>query len=236
MSFNYQNYFHTFFPEISPEQIGQLKEYVDLLKLFNKRMNLISRVDINRIWENHILPSTIAPKMVDFPTSSALLDLGSGAGLPGIPLKIIRPDLQVVLVDSIRKKTLFLRKVVEQLGLKNVIVLNHRLDTKHAPHQLQEKFNIVTARAVSSIENLWRLTNCLLKPGGFLLLWKGKEDLQDLKTCALKFSFKYHIFRPSTQFFCYSTRLNHLLLFKISKGVVTGESDISENNASTNKF
>lgn len=181
------------FPQIAEEQNRQLSGYMKLLAQWNQRINLVSRREVERLWENHILPSTIPLTLVDIEPRSRVLDIGSGGGLPGIPLKIIRPDLQIVMVDSIRKKVLFLKAAIAELGLENIAAVNQRVEVLSQRSEFQGVFDVVTARAVSSISQLARWGIPFLKKSGFLLLWKGRSDLDELKSAAARLKFSYQI-------------------------------------------
>jgi 16S rRNA (guanine527-N7)-methyltransferase len=206
---------HRMFSDISEDQSLQLNKYAQLIKEHQQRFQLVSRTDIHRLMENHIIPSLIAPQIIDIPPGITMIDIGSGAGLPAIPIKIIRPDLQYVLVESARKKTLFLRKTVETLHLSGIHVLNFRLGTEPSPIDLTHKFFIVTARAVTSLENLFLLSQSLLIGGGFMIFWKGEKDLAELRQAAEKFRFSYQIFDPPLKYYQFSAKLKTMKLFQI---------------------
>jgi len=167
------------FPEPTPEQIQQLRKYIALLLDWNQRINLISPNDEERIAERHILESLAVLSAWPFPQNAAVLDLGSGGGFPGIPLKILRPDLAMTLLESRQKKTLFLNAAVHELKLSNCRVVNAR-----AEELTKERFSIVLARAVADLKTLWEWSRPLLVEGGVLLAMKGGEldnELQTLK-------------------------------------------------------
>jgi 16S rRNA (guanine527-N7)-methyltransferase len=150
-----------------------LAQYIELLEKWSQRTNLISLHDQRRIVRRHITDSFAFCQATVIPPGAAVLDLGSGAGLPGIPLAIIREDLQITLLDSKRMRALFLREVVEQLGLLNVRVLNERVEALAR----QRSFNVVTARAVASVEQLWEWSKELLLPGGRMVTQKGRGEM-----------------------------------------------------------
>jgi 16S rRNA (guanine527-N7)-methyltransferase len=202
-------------PGISAEKILKLNRFVELINEYNKRFNLISKTDVNKLWENHILPSLIVIKLVEFPLGAAVLDVGSGAGLPGIPIKILRPDLNMYLIDSVRKKVLFQRRVKDALYLSNLYLYNSRLGVDPEPLEFKEKFLIVMARAVTSIENLYYLTHKMIHNKGFLLLWKGINDLEELERTKIKFNFSSEIIEPPEDFQKLSTKINTMRFIKI---------------------
>jgi len=156
---------------LSEAQMICLYKYIEILLDWNKRTNLVSKNDESRIVERHIGESLSVPHVIDLPTGGCVMDLGSGAGFPGLPLKIIRPDLNMVLVESKRKKTLFLKEVTELLNLSGLEIITKRvenLDTKR-----QRTFDIVIARAVATISILWKWSEPYLKTNGALIAMKG---------------------------------------------------------------
>jgi len=168
------------FPEPAPEQIEQLRKYIDLLLDWNQRINLISPNDEERIAERHILESLAVLSAWPFLQNASVLDLGSGGGFPGIPLKIVQRDLTMTLLESRQKKTLFLKAAVQELKLSNCHVVNARVEelTKTSG----EKFSIVIARAVADLKTLWESSRTLLVSGGVLLTMKGGDLDEELKT------------------------------------------------------
>ncbi len=137
---------------LSGEQLALLENYVDLLVDWNSKVNLISRSDIGNLWFRHILHSLSILLLVAIPQNLKVLDLGSGGGLPGVPLAIVRGDLKVTLLDSIRKKVTALRDIVSTLGLTNVAIIAGRAeDITHDDH---DGFDLVVARAVGPLADL----------------------------------------------------------------------------------
>jgi 16S rRNA (guanine527-N7)-methyltransferase len=135
---------------------GLLSAYVDQLLLWNKRINLVSRKDEENIWESHILHSLSPLFVLDMPAGIRVLDLGSGGGLPGIPLAIVHGGLEVTLLDSIRKKTVALQEIVRSLGLQGVTVVHGRAEEVCRRVSLRGSFEVVIARAVAPLVDLVR--------------------------------------------------------------------------------
>lgn len=110
-----------------------------------------------------------------------ILDIGSGGGFPGIPLAIMRSDWHFTLVESVAKKAAFLRTLIKELELKNVEVINERVENLNHESKFKEKYNIVTARAVTNLTKLIKYAYPLLKPKGFLAAYKSKDIDLELK-------------------------------------------------------
>jgi len=143
--------------QLDPVSVEMLKEYVSSLLSWNTRINLISRTtDASDVWVAHILHSISPLFFVDIPADSRLLDIGSGGGLPGIPLAIVRRDMDVTLMDSIRKKTAALENMVHELGLPNVTVVTGRAEDQESSPILSSQFDVITARAVAPLPDLIR--------------------------------------------------------------------------------
>jgi 16S rRNA (guanine527-N7)-methyltransferase len=144
----------------------KLLAYLALLDKWNRVYNLTAVRDAERMVSHHLLDSLAA---VPYFQGETVLDVGSGGGLPGIPLAIARPDLQVTLIDSIAKKTAFLLQAKAELGLGNLAVVTGRVED----FRPATGFDIITSRAFSDLKEFVNLTRHLLKPGGRWLAMKG---------------------------------------------------------------
>lgn len=145
---------------------AKLLAYLALLDKWNRVYNLTAVRDTERMVSHHLLDSLAA---VPFFEGETVLDVGSGGGLPGIPLAIARPELQVTLIDSIAKKTAFLLQAKAELGLANLNVVTSRVEDFRPP----TSFDIITSRAFSDLKEFVTLTRHLLKPTGHWLAMKG---------------------------------------------------------------
>jgi 16S rRNA (guanine527-N7)-methyltransferase len=172
-------------------------------------------MDIEQVWVNHIFPSLLANVLLPFPLGVAVLDLGSGGGLPGMPLKIIRPDLKVVLLDSSQKKTAFLRMVVIKLDIPGVEIVTTRISPPAAKEKLTGRFRVITARAVANFENLIECSESLLGPAGYLLAWKGESDLAELQRSVLDKAVHYEIVRVPEIYWPISGKFEQLCFVKL---------------------
>ncbi len=167
---------------LEAEQRMLLYRYLELIEEWNERINLVSRRDIAFLAEKHLADSLSWARLPIMPQSGGALDLGSGAGFPGIPLSILKPELQVLLLDSISKKASFLRTAVSALELKNAAVLCERAERLAGKRY---KFDVITARAVAALERLWQWSRPLLKRGGFLAAQKGGDLSEELRLLKL---------------------------------------------------
>ncbi|MBM3328466.1 MAG: 16S rRNA (guanine(527)-N(7))-methyltransferase RsmG [Calditrichaeota bacterium] len=154
---------------------NMLNRYRARLLAENLRQNLISRSGspelADRLIAGSLLPVRIIPEIV----ASPLLDIGSGGGLPGIPLKIVRPNLEVTLLDAKRSKTLFLKRVVRELGLEGVDVVWNRVESFAQEARNKDAFRTVVSRAVGDWPSLLTASGTLLANGGHLILWCTPE-------------------------------------------------------------
>ncbi len=139
---------------------------------------LLGPREVPRIWDRHILNSAVLAELVD--EGRVVADVGSGAGLPGIPLAIARPDLEVVLIEPLLRRSDFLTETVAALGLDRVSVLRSRAEDVRPP----ARFDVVTARAVAPMDRLAGWTLPLLRPGGVLLALKGRSVSEELRDSA----------------------------------------------------
>lgn len=136
------------FPAVSSEKLDLFDRFVKALRSHNQHVNLISRKNEERIWEEHILHSLGIAKVIDFRPGTKVLDYGTGGGLPGIPLAILFPEADFLLVDSIGKKVRVVSEIVAELGLKNVRTRHCRVE------DLQERFDFAVSRAVTALPRM----------------------------------------------------------------------------------
>ncbi len=159
--------------KLNSAQLDLFKAYIELLLKWNGKVRLISTADESRIVKRHIIESLVVASLNRISPNSAVLDLGAGAGLPGIPLKIADPTLRLTLLDSRRMKALFLEEAVRSLNLSETQVVHDRAEK--IAEKFAGKFDRVVVRAVSSLYNLWQWSSPVLKNGGMLLAQKGGD-------------------------------------------------------------
>jgi 16S rRNA (guanine527-N7)-methyltransferase len=149
---------------VSETQVKQLEEYVRLLLRWNQEVNLISRKDEENVWEHHILHCASLLFNISISSTAKVVDLGTGGGLPGIPIKILVPTLSMVLVDSVKKKTQAVADIVHQLSLTNVNVECSRAEQLGTKRGFHNEFDYVIARGVAELNKLAQWSFPLLKP------------------------------------------------------------------------
>lgn len=173
-----------YFPNLTELQINQFKQLYDLYVDWNSKINVVSRKDIESLYEKHVLHSLALAKYVQFENGTKVLDIGTGGGFPGIPLAIMFPNVEFTLCDSIGKKIKVAEEISNAIGLKNTDFVVGRVEN------LKEEYHFIISRAVAPMESLYRWTqdyidvNCFnAKLNGYLLLKGGdlKEEIKDLK-------------------------------------------------------
>ena len=159
---------------VTKENLASLAKYKDLLVEYNKKFNLTAIKSDEEIYLKHFYDSLTLIKAYSLNGNLKLLDIGTGAGFPGIVLKIFYPDLELTLLDSNHKKIAFLEVVIKELNLKNVTCINSRAE--NLPKTYREYFDIVTSRAVAHLRILLELSIPYLKVGGKLIAMKGLSE------------------------------------------------------------
>ena len=136
---------HKYFPDLTEKQIEQFTDLQQLYQHWNAQINVISRKNIDTLYTNHILHSLAIAKVIQFEKGTKILDIGTGGGFPGIPLAILFPEVDFLLVDSIGKKIKVVNEVSKAIGLTNVIALNERAEN------IKDTFDFVVSRAVTNM-------------------------------------------------------------------------------------
>ena len=147
-----------YFADFTPGQSEQFSALYDLYKTHNERINVISRKDIDSLYEKHVLHSLSIAAVTEFAPGTSILDIGTGGGFPGIPLAIFFPDVQFCLADSIAKKISVVEAVVSALGLTNVTTRNIRVEQIR-----NQRFDYTISRAVAPLKDLWSWSKPLLR-------------------------------------------------------------------------
>lgn len=157
---------------VSDAVLAQLRIYADALLHYNEHTNVTAITDLMGVYVRHFLDSVALAPYLGTP-EGALIDLGTGAGFPGVPLKLLYPGLRLSLVDSVGKKTAFLAQLVDLLGLTQVRVITDRAETLGRARAEREQYDLVTARAMAELRVLLEYGLPLLRVGGRMLAPKG---------------------------------------------------------------
>ena len=168
--------------EISQEKLEIYRSLYGIYKDLNDKVNLISRKDFENFYLHHIIHSLSITKFELIKDENSIIDLGTGGGLPGIPLAIYYNRKNFLLVDSIRKKITAVDKIINKINAKNISTLNNRAEN------LDIKADIIICRSVSSVDNLIQWTKGLLNDEGRLILLKGGNVNKELKNISSRFT------------------------------------------------
>ena len=180
-----------YFSDFTPKQLAQFEALGDLYKEWNAKINVISRKDIDSLYEKHVLHSLAIAAIFDFPAGTEIIDIGTGGGFPGVPLAIFFPEVNLHLVDSINKKLKIIEAVKEAIGLPNVTTQHTRAEEIH-----NRKFDFAVSRAVAPLKELWKWSKPLLKNSQFetegnvyksgLICLKGGDLAQEISESGLR--------------------------------------------------
>ena len=160
--------------DISKEKLDLLDKYYNLLISWNEKINLTAIINEEDVYLKHFYDSLTLFKAVDLTKDITLCDVGSGAGFPGIVLKIFFPNLKIKLIDSLQKRVNYLNEVIKELGLSNISAEHYRMEDYSKLHE--EEYDYITARAVANIGVLSEISVRALKVSGHLVFMKGKCD------------------------------------------------------------
>lgn len=170
------------------EQLRQIERFAKELTYWNEKVNLISRKDIDNLLENHILHSLSALRFIDIPRKAKCLDVGTGGGLPGIPLKIARPDVSMLLMDSIAKKINITNMLAQHTGLKNIEGICRRVEDFSKDKNNWARFDVVLSRGVAKIVTIVSWVKNLVKQNGKIVLYKGGDLSYEIEMAEKMFS------------------------------------------------
>lgn len=166
-------------PELTLEMQQQFEDYMRLLLEWNEKINLTAITEEDDIILKHFVDSLTISKYID--NGKSVVDVGTGAGFPGVPIKIVRKDLKVTLVDSLNKRIKFLDDVIEKLKLQEVQTLHFRAEEFGQNKKYRESFDIATSRAVANLSTLVEYLLPLVKVGGICICMKGSEIKEELE-------------------------------------------------------
>lgn len=173
--------------ELTEEQLVKLNKFYNLLIEWNEKINLTRITEEKEVYLKHFYDSLTISKVVDLSTKETLCDVGTGAGFPGIVLKIVYPNLKITLVDSLLKRVNYLNAIISDLELENIHAIHSRGE------DFKEKFDVVTARAVANIEKLLGFTMHLVNKEGMFIAMKGNIEEEMTYEVINKINKKYQI-------------------------------------------
>lgn len=197
-----QNYIKDYKITLTENQNEQFQKYFELLAEWNEKMNLTAITDENGVALKHFADSLSLLNFVDIPQNSSLADVGTGAGFPGVVLKIARPDIKLTLIDSLNKRLVFLGEVCAQLGIEAELI-HSRAEDGARDEKLRESFDFAVSRAVARMNVLSEYCLPYVKVGGAFCAMKGaqaneefKESLNAINTLGGKLEKKYFFELP----------------------------------------
>lgn len=165
---------------LSDEKCEMFIKYYNILIEWNCKMNLTAITEYKDVVVKHFIDSLSIVNIIDINGDNSLVDVGTGAGFPGIPLKIAFPSLKVVLVDSLDKRIKFLNHVIDELGLKNIKAIHARAE-EFGHTKYRESFDFCVTRAVSNLSVISEYCLPLVKPGGYFIPYKSKEVRNEIE-------------------------------------------------------
>lgn len=166
--------------KVSPAQAEQFQAYLELLLEWNEKINLTAITDPSEVVEKHFVDSLTLLSHCKLKEGAKVIDVGTGAGFPGLPLKIVRPDIQLTLLDGLNKRLNFLGEVCSALGIQAERV-HKRAEEAGLDHKMRESFDVVTARAVAPLNVLCEYCLPLVKMKGFFIAMKGPGAAEELQ-------------------------------------------------------
>ncbi len=161
--------------EYERELHEKLEIYFDFLIEYNKNVNLTAITDKNEVWIKHFADSIMLARLADIPENASLIDVGTGAGFPSVPIKLFRPDIRITLLDSLNKRIVFLNELCSRLEIQ-CDILHGRAEETAKDQQYREKFDVACARAVAAMPTLCEYCLPFVKKGGFFAAMKGPNE------------------------------------------------------------
>lgn len=158
---------------LTEQMIDQFSHYYQLLILWNQSINLTSITEFDEVVQKHFLDSVVLGAYMNLEKEMSLIDVGTGAGFPGIPLKILFHDLKITLADSLKKRLNFLQEVVSDLGLDNIEIVHGRAEDLAKKSQYREQFDLCVSRAVANLSSLSEYCLPFVKVGGVFVSYKS---------------------------------------------------------------
>ena len=160
------------------KKLNQTETFYEMLIEKNKVMNLTRITDREDVYVKHVLDSLLIVKLIDI-SDQSIIDIGTGAGFPGIPIKIFFPDTKITLLDSLNKRILFLNEVIEKTGLKDISTIHGRAEEVSRDKDHREKYDLALSRAVANMSVLSELCIPFVKTGGQFIAYKSSDSKQE---------------------------------------------------------
>lgn len=180
MSKKFEEKLHSLEIELTEEQYKQFEKYYELLVEWNKVMNLTGITEYEEVNEKHFVDSLSIVKALDISKVQAVIDIGTGAGFPGIPLKIAFPHLKITLLDSLNKRIKFLDTVITELGLENIETIHGRAEDFAKKEEYREQYDLCVSRAVANLSTLSEYCLPFVSVGGMFVPYKSGEIDQEV--------------------------------------------------------
>ena len=165
---------------LTDDQKSQFDLYYELLIEWNRVMNLTGITDYDEVNLKHFTDSLTISRIIDMAQINTLIDVGTGVGFPGIPIKIAFPHIKVYLLDSLNKRIKFLNEVIKKLGLKNIYAFHGRAEDFAKDRQYREKFDVCVSRAVANLSTLSEYCIPFVKTGGYFVSYKGGDSDEEV--------------------------------------------------------
>lgn len=169
---------------LTPAQLGAFAGYNELLLAWNAKVNLTAITDPQEVAVKHVIDSLAGYDEQYFPAACTVVDVGTGAGFPGLPLKIFRPDIRLTLLDSLNKRLSFLHAVVERLALRDVVLIHARAEEAGRQQDHRERYQVAVSRAVARLNVLAELCLPFVAVGGHFVALKGAQYREELDEAA----------------------------------------------------
>ncbi len=158
---------------ITEKQAEQFSIYCDFLLEYNEKVNLTAVTEVDEVIEKHFIDSVLGAPLIK--ENATCIDVGTGAGFPGVPLAIMRPDIKVCLVDALNKRIVFLNELIEKTGLLNVETIHSRSEDLGKNEKMRQNFDYAFSRAVARMNILLEYDLPFVKKDGYMLAWKGPQ-------------------------------------------------------------